>query len=427
MHPPAYETIEQALTFEREELSVRTKTFTVINASSAIFVGIFWFAGYSPWRTAVLSAGLGLALLAHLAVVAFRRQLRDDPTHPLHVVVDVAWNASLIVQVCVTGGIRSPIFPRLAVNIGVSIALFGITTRRPLVRSIVLFLVIVLLPFAPESWSGPQLPGHYYWIVLYLVGAVGIATAMLELSAARRVAEVSFVAATTAREEVVERAMRRTRDLERLTGRIAHELKNPLSAIKTLAQASFRTATDAETRMHLEVIEREAKRMQDALEGHLSFSRPNEGCVPSPASLGLLADETIGLLRGRALNANVRMRRKGDATADVDALRVRDALLNLLVNALEASSPGGEIVVEISSTAEQVTAKVCDTGRGMSVDVLSRLGTPYFTTRNSGNGLGVALARAAFEQHGGSLAFESVPGVGTTAIARIPVRGRESA
>jgi len=417
-----HQSAQEALEFQREELSVRPTTYAVINASSGLILAVLLVAGYPPWRIAVFSAALALALVVHGAVWALRAQLRARPTHPLHLVTLLAWQATLLVQVGVVGGIRGPVFPRLGVALGVSVALFGVTMRGQKLTAGVLLAAMLLFPFAPESWTGPGLPAPHHWTALYVVGGAGIATAMIELSAVRRVAEISFAAASAAREEVVERALKRTRDLELLSGRISHELRNPLSAIKTLAQASFRAVSDAETRMHLEVIENEAKRIEDALQGHLSFARPIEKCVPTAVQLGELADDTIGLLRGRCATAGVQIRRKGDALAEVDPRRVRDALLNLLVNALEACSPGGEIAVEIASTHHGATVRISDTGRGMSAEVLGRLGTPYFTTRDSGNGLGVALARATFEQHGGSLEFESVPGAGTTAIATVPAR-----
>ena len=65
--------------------------------------------------------------------------------------------------------------------------------------------------------------------------------------------------------------------------------------------------------------------------------------------------------------------------------------------------------------------EIRDTGRGMTPDVLDRVGTPFFTTRESGTGLGVVLARSVFQRHGGALRYESAPGLGTTAVATLPL------
>jgi signal transduction histidine kinase len=103
------------------------------------------------------------------------------------------------------------------------------------------------------------------------------------------------------------------------------------------------------------------------------------------------------------------------------------ALLNLVANGIEATPPGGEVEVEVRPAAEQIEIVVRDTGRGMPPETLRRVGTPFFTTREEGTGLGVALARSVIALHGGSVRYESEPGKGTTVRATLPgVAGRRS-
>ena len=100
-----------------------------------------------------------------------------------------------------------------------------------------------------------------------------------------------------------------------------------------------------------------------------------------------------------------------------------EALFNLLANAIDAARPGYPIVAVVSGTgAGHVLWEIQDTGEGMSPEILSWLGEPFRTTRANGAGLGVALARAIIEEHGGMLRFESAPGIGTTASAWIPAQ-----
>ena len=89
-------------------------------------------------------------------------------------------------------------------------------------------------------------------------------------------------------------------------------------------------------------------------------------------------------------------------------------------NAIQASPPGALVEVTIEQDEGSVQLAVRDCGRGMSEEVLSRLGTPFFTTRENGTGLGVVLARAVFEGHGGTLRYSSAPGRGTTALGSLP-------
>jgi signal transduction histidine kinase len=78
--------------------------------------------------------------------------------------------------------------------------------------------------------------------------------------------------------------------------------------------------------------------------------------------------------------------------------------------------------IQIEELAHNARIAVRDSGRGMPPEVLERIGTPFFTTRDEGTGLGVVVARAAFAQHGGSLVYSSEPGLGTTAVGTLPLR-----
>ena len=130
------------------------------------------------------------------------------------------------------------------------------------------------------------------------------------------------------------------------------------------------------------------------------------------------------MLSGRADGARVRLSARGDASVEGDPRRLREALLNLVANAIEATPPGGEVAVEVRPVGDQVEIEVRDTGRGIAPETLRRLGTPFFTTRAEGTGLGVALARSVIAQHGGALRYESEPGKGTTARATLPSGAR---
>jgi signal transduction histidine kinase len=118
----------------------------------------------------------------------------------------------------------------------------------------------------------------------------------------------------------------------------------------------------------------------------------------------------------------VRLSSRGDATIEADPRRIREAILNLIANAIEATPRGGEVIVEVRAVDESVQVVVRDTGHGMPQDTLRRLGTPFFTTRDEGTGLGVVLARSVVAQHGGSLRYDSEPGRGTTASITLPAR-----
>jgi signal transduction histidine kinase len=163
--------------------------------------------------------------------------------------------------------------------------------------------------------------------------------------------------------------------------------------------------------------------MQEILQNYLSFTRPLQGLAPRHVRLGPLVSDTLLVLAARADDARVRLYAQGDASIEADPGRLKEALLNLVANAIEATPPGGEVVVEVEPRGEAVELAVRDTGRGMHAETLSRIGTPFFTTREGGTGLGVVLARSVIAQHGGSMCYESEPGKGTRVQVTLPVAG----
>jgi len=103
-----------------------------------------------------------------------------------------------------------------------------------------------------------------------------------------------------------------------------------------------------------------------------------------------------------------------------DPRRLKEALINLVANAIEATPSSGSVHLRVRTTPSAVTLEVKDSGRGIGPEDLERLGTSFFTTRPNGTGLGVVLAQGVITQHGGSLAYTSAVGQGTTATITLP-------
>jgi signal transduction histidine kinase len=212
----------------------------------------------------------------------------------------------------------------------------------------------------------------------------------------------------------------RARSLESVGAKVAHEIKNPLSAIAGLVQLLGRGAHDAKTLERLRVIESEVGRIESVVRDYLAFSRPLEVVTPTSTSLDAIADDVIALLDARASKRGVTLRRDGGGTAEADAQRMKEALLNVVDNAVEASPSGAEVEIGARVAEGVASFRVLDRGSGIAPGVLARVGTPYFTTKEAGTGLGVVLARAVLRQHGGSLEITSEPGRGTTVVLAWP-------
>jgi signal transduction histidine kinase len=104
-----------------------------------------------------------------------------------------------------------------------------------------------------------------------------------------------------------------------------------------------------------------------------------------------------------------------------DAQLLKEAIVNVVCNAIEATPRGGHVTVTYHYGEGGATIVIRDTGRGMSKETATRVGTPFFTTRDGGTGLGVVIAKTAIAQHGGTLEYQSTPGVGTIAKIALPL------
>src|SRR5256885_6084561 len=330
----------------------------------------------------------------------------------------------MFLTLVLTGGIRSPLLPAVLIPFSDLVIKSGFTRAAKNIL-VILGSGLALLAVLPGRWFGPDVPQPGYWIVLLAVLATtGAWHTRYALLLTRTVGD-SACQLGRAREEMVYRALARAREMEQIGWKLSHELKNPLAAIKGLVQLSARNVTicDPDLGEQLRVVAAEVDRMENILKEYLSFSRPFEALQPQQVALGALCDEVLSLMDARAASAGVILRRRGDAVIEADPRRLKDALFNLIGNAVEATAQGGNVEVEIELEAERAARiAVRDSGRGMAPEVLDRLGTPFFTTREDGTGLGVVTARAAFAQHGGSLVYSSEPGRGTTAVGTLPIR-----
>lgn len=232
------------------------------------------------------------------------------------------------------------------------------------------------------------------------------------------------------RHELFEEAEARTRSLEGIAARLAHEVKNPLAAIKGLSRHLEKSATDPKTAERLVIVAQEADRLAAIVDGFLSFSRGLDDLHVAPLKPYELARELMLLLDTRAAELGVTIEVTGpvDLVIDGDGRKLRQALLNLCLNAVQASPAGATVTLEVVRIDDRaVELRVIDRGSGMTPEVIDRIKKPYFTTRDGGSGLGVAVARGIVEQHGGTLIHESRSGVGTLATMRLPLRHEGSA
>ncbi|ACL65836.1 histidine kinase [Anaeromyxobacter dehalogenans 2CP-1] len=394
----------------------RPALVVALYASWISFVVLLWFQGYPRWRVLALLGILGLALAMHAARACVRA---NGPFCAAVTAADIRLPLAMsLAAVALTGGLHSPLLVALPPTVSVLVVRCG--WRRETAGALWALAAAGLVMLLAPGWMGPPVPERTFALValVALVGTVAVHADYVVILG-ETVAD-SVRGMLRARDEVASQALTRARELELMSSQISHELKNPLGAIKALVQISARGSSDGDTCERLKVVSSEVERMREILDGYLSFSRPLECLQREDLSLGELADEVLSVLQGRAAAAGVGLHRRGDARVEADPRRLKEALLNLVANAVEASRRGDRVEVLVADHGGTVEVAVRDTGRGMPPAVVARLGTPFFTTRDQGTGLGVLLARRAFVQHGGALEYASAPDAGTTATGTLP-------
>jgi signal transduction histidine kinase len=373
-------------------------------------------AGLSHTRLVIL-----LGIITIPFATALITALRYDKLTPKSLFLWLAsGNVFMVTAIATTGGVHSPMLPMLTVPVMVVVAVWG--WRKPAKILVANFVVSVLILFAlPRAVTGEPVPSPYFDVTMTINLILGIAFGSQSVVGLSEGFTSKARVLESVREQALVTAASRVRSLEQVGAKVAHELKNPLAAIKSLLQLEQAAGRDEKSQRRLDVMTREVARMEGILREYLSFSRPLEDLRVGAVDLAAVADNVLALLEGRAATANVRLSRTGaSALLAADGRRLEEAVLNLTANALEATPAGGSVSLDITATKAGCVLRVRDTGVGMSAAVLEKVGTPFFTTRKDGNGLGVVLAKAVITQHGGHLEFNSHPGQGTVATVTLP-------
>ena len=246
-------------------------------------------------------------------------------------------------------------------------------------------------------------------------------------------------------------AERRARSAERLaelgamTGGLAHEIKNPLSTVGLNAQLLSEgieelAITDEEKGRlvrRVQSLRREVERLRGILTDFLQFAGELRLDRKS-ADLNTAVEELVDFFLPQAEKSGVRLRSElapGPLTADVDVAHIKQAVLNLLLNATQAmaseTSEGDrprELIVRTNRTTDPekravAQLHVIDTGPGMTPETIAKIFRPYFTTKSGGTGLGLPTARRIVEAHEGRLEVHSEPGRGTDFCVTLPING----
>lgn len=229
--------------------------------------------------------------------------------------------------------------------------------------------------------------------------------------------------------QVRARAAERLAELGTLTGGLAHEIKNPLSTVQLnlqLLEEDLDPKDEHQQRVihRLHTVQRETGRMRETLDDFLRFAGKME-LDRKPTDLNGLLEELVDFFTPQAQLAKVQLRmRKSEVKliAPIDARLIKQAVLNLMINAVQAmGNGGGELILSASRVDGEARIDVIDTGPGIAAEALPNIFNAYYSTKKSGTGLGLAISQRIAQEHGGAITVESELGKGSDFRLSVPL------
>lgn len=337
-----------------------------------------------------------------------------------------------VISTLATGGVGE-IDPLLAAQTEVTVALAGIPVATPLYEAPGVPGTYFKTGFVPiEDASGrihgviAVSGGTAFFEILSVLRRTWLWSGLISGTVALILALLLFFIFRAL--ERYERGMRSAAALAtagQLAAVVAHEVRNPLAALQSRAervQEEIRSGTGGEELIHLlDAIPIEVRRLSRILTNYLSLARMREGTGIS--QIREVLGETLELVEQDLDRNGVRAEvlcEDGDLKARIDAGPLRQALLNLLLNAREAMPEGGMVRIRASADGAWVRIDVQDTGRGMDERTRKRIFEPFFTTRSSGSGLGLAVVDSVVRSVRGRISIRSQVGEGTIFTIWLP-------
>ena len=272
-------------------------------------------------------------------------------------------------------------------------------------------------PFA-RSFEGLSTYGERLVLLQSFLAAVGLSGLLVAAAVSER---------RRTQQELVRRE--RLAAVGEMAASVAHEVRNPLGAISNSVDAlSLRSLPEEDTRALLGLMREEVTRLDHLITGLLDFARPAEPRL-LPQSLGALVEEALeSSLRSMPRSERVQVTRTQEElpALELDAQQTHLALSHLFTNALQAMPQGGSLQVELrrevlDGQLPRACLTITDTGPGITPEGMARLFEPFYTTKASGTGLGLAMVRRIVEAHHGEVQVRSTPGQGTTFLIHLPL------
>ncbi|ACH38114.1 sensor histidine kinase [Citrifermentans bemidjiense Bem] len=300
--------------------------------------------------------------------------------------------------------------------------------------------LLVTFCYAPHilfQWGGHIAMEMEKYLEVILYNVVGGITGMLsqqersrreQLEETAKGLEDSYRQLRTQSELIIriEEQLRRAERLSalgELSAILAHEIRNPLASIRGTAEILREDGAAANRDEFLGILVKESDRLNHVVEDFLRMAR-SEPAIKKECDINYELANMVTLLSAQARGEEVELRfTPGEVpTLSADPEKLRQAFMNVILNGIQASAPGGRVLVTTSydRQSRSIEIRFSDNGPGIAREAIGKIFEPFFTTKGSGTGLGLSITKKILEGHGGTLEVESTPGEGACFRARLP-------
>jgi signal transduction histidine kinase len=221
--------------------------------------------------------------------------------------------------------------------------------------------------------------------------------------------------------------------LGEMAANVAHELRNPLVSIGGFARRLHKSIEDPKNKRYTTIVIKEVNRLEKILNNVLSFTR-RPMYKFEPCQIHKVVNETLEIYYEEMVDKKIECHKEYSEdlpVIEIDRLQFKQALINLVANAIQAMPKGGSLWIRIFEDQlldnKGLTIEITDTGGGVSEDILHNVFNPFFTTKTIGTGLGLAITHKIVTLHNGRIGLKNEPGKGATFIIKLPLKQRKEA
>lgn len=240
----------------------------------------------------------------------------------------------------------------------------------------------------------------------------------------------------------IRRAIDKTRELEKramhserlafvgtLAGGLAHEIKNPLSTLSINLQLlmedvqSIAGENSKKVHMKIQSLQREVQRLEEILNDFLRFAR-GQKLELEDCDMNEVLDEVVDFVTPEIKQKKILILKSYDAglpRCRIDSNLIKQAILNVIINAEQAMEHGGELMIRTSANKKYIQIDITDTGTGIPKEIMDKIFQVYFSTKKTGTGLGLPTAKRIIEEHKGMISVQSEEGKGTNFSIQLPI------